>query len=235
LILQIVFLDNPGTMKKLRMFLEWILPLLRQYGATEVNTCAECGCELSGCRWILIDGVAYPMHSACAEKVKRDIAAEEEAQKQEIQGSYVRGAVGAFAGATLGAVAWAVVLMLGFVASLVGLLIGWLSEKGYTLLKGKQGKGKIVVLIAAIVFGVLIGTLGGYVASVYVEISKEAPGMLSFSDIPQLVEFLLVFEETKIAMIKDVLLGLLFAGLGVFALLRKAGKEVSGTKVIDLE
>ena len=59
--------------------------------------------------------------------------------------------------------------------------------------------------------------------------------MLSFSDIPQLVEFLLVFEETKIAMIKDVLLGLLFAGLGVFALLRKAGKEVSGTKVIDLE
>jgi hypothetical protein len=30
-------------------------------------------------------------------------------------------------------------------------------------------------------------------------------------------------------------MGLLFAGLGVFALLRKTGKEAAGTKVIELE
>jgi len=53
---------------------------------------------------------------------------------------------------------WAVVLNLGYVASLVGLLIGFLALKGYDLLKGKQGKGKVAILIVAIVFGVLLGT-----------------------------------------------------------------------------
>ena len=32
----------------------------------------------------------------------------------------------------------------------------------------------------------------------------------------------------------NVLMGLLFAGIGVFSLLRKTGKAVSGTKVVDL-
>jgi len=233
--IQIVFTDTLGTMKKLQAFLEWLLPLLRQYGATGANTCAECGCELTGCRWVLIDGIAYPMHSTCVDKVKRDVAADEETRKQESQGSYISGALGAFAGAALGAVVWALLLMMEFFASLAGLLIGWLAEKGYNLLKGKQNRGKVVFLILAVIFGVAVGTLGGYVLTFARWIAEGQGFGLTYADIPLLMEIVLTDPEGQREVIGNILLGLLFAGLGVFALLRKAGKEVSGTKVIDLE
>ena len=69
--------------------------------------------------------------------------------------------LGMAAGAALGAVVWAIVLSFGYIASLVGLLIGFLAEKGYSLCKGRQGKGKIAILILAVVFGVVLGTFIG--------------------------------------------------------------------------
>lgn len=234
--IQIVFVDNPGTMKKIREFLAWFVPLLRKYSATSVNICAECGSEVANGRWMLIDGVAYYMHESCAEKVRRETSESEEAQKQERTGSYVSGTVGALLGSALGAVVWAVVLNLGFVASLVGLLIGWLSEKGYNLLKGKQGKGKVAILIIAIIFGVLAGTFAADAFSLISLINNnELPGF-TYGDVPVMILYLLsVDSEYLAATIGNILLGLLFAALGVFALLKKAGKEVSGTKIIDLE
>lgn len=44
---QVVFLDNPGTMKKIHAFLDWFIPLLRQAGATAANICTECGCDIT--------------------------------------------------------------------------------------------------------------------------------------------------------------------------------------------
>jgi hypothetical protein len=61
------------------------------------------------------------------------------------EGSYIRGLVGALVGATIGAAAWCLVMQLGIIASLVGFAIGWLAEKGYSLCKGRLGKGKTVV------------------------------------------------------------------------------------------
>ena len=61
----VVFLDNPGTMKKIRAFLDWFMPLLEESGATKVNVCNECGCDTLGDdSWVLIDGVAHHMHAA---------------------------------------------------------------------------------------------------------------------------------------------------------------------------
>ena len=48
------------------------------------------------------------------------------------EGSYVTGLIGALVGALIGAVAWCLVMQLGIIASLVGFVIGWLAEKGYT-------------------------------------------------------------------------------------------------------
>ena len=41
--------------------------------------------------------------------------------------------------------------------------------------------------------------------------------------------------EYRGGMISNILMGLLFAGLGVFAMLRKASREVADVKVIDLQ
>ena len=176
------------------------------------------------------------MHEACAEKTKRTIMETEETEKEQRQGSYGTGAVGALLGSVLGSIVWALVLNMGYMASLVGLLIGWLAEKGYNLLKGKQGKGKVVILILAVIIGVLLGTFAAETFSVIGMINDGELYDLSVGDAPGLVMVLLLYDaEYRGAILGNVLMGLLFAGLGVFGLLKKAGDAAAGTKIIDLE
>lgn len=233
--IQVTFLDNPGTMKKIHAFLEWFIPLLDIFSATKSNVCAECGYEVSGGKWVLVNGVAYYLHEACAEHVKQEIEATNTQEKESATGSYATGAIGAFLGATVGAVVWAVVLLLGYVASIVGFVIGWLAEKGYSVLKGKNGKAKIVILVLAIIFGVVAGTIAADAMSLAQMINNgELPGW-TMGDIPQMLLILLEDGEYVAATAKNILLGLLFAALGVFALLRQTGKEVSGIAFAELK
>lgn len=233
--IHVVFRDDPGTMKKIREFLEWFMPLLPIHGATPGNICPECGGEITDGCWILVEGMARYCHEACAGHISRQIDNENARAAEEATGSYGLGLVGSLLGAALGAVAWAVVLNLGYVASIVGLLIGWLAEKGYNLLHGKQGKAKVAILIAAILFGVLFGTLlADGITLTGMILGGELPGF-TLMDIPGLITMLLAQDaEYRGAMLSNILTGLLFAGLGVFALLRKAGKDVADVKYARL-
>ena len=233
--IQIQFHDNPGTMKKIAAFLDWFIPLLDAHGASKVNFCAECGLEIQDGDWIMVNGMCHHVHSACGEKIQREIDSDNQRVKEERTGSYLSGTLGAFLGAALGAVLWAVVLYAGYIASLVGLVIGFLSEKGYNLLKGKQGKGKIVILILAVLFGVLAGTLAADVVTLGSMIrAGELPG-LDASHIPALMIYMLFGNPEYLrATLSNVGMGLLFAGLGVFALLRRTSKEVADTKFVKL-
>ena len=231
--IQIIFTDNPGTMKKITAFVDWFFPLLAQYSALPANICSECGGQITGGCWKLIDGIAYHMHESCAEKVREALTAEDENRKKETKGSYGTGLLGALLGSAVGAVLWAVVLSMGYVASIVGLAIGWLAEKGYNLLKGKQGKAKVAILIIAVIFGVVLGNFLSDAFYLATMIAEE--GVYSYGDIPMLILYLLIGDsEYLTATLGNILMGLVFAGLGVFALLRKAGKDVASTKFIDL-
>ena len=234
--IQIVFTDTIGTMKKIRAFVDWFIPLLRQNGAFGWNVCSECGTEITAGRWVLVNGIAYYLHEACAEKVSREIEEENIRQQEDATGSYAAGTVGALLGSLVGSVLWAIVLNMGYVASLVGFVIGWLAEKGYNLFKGKQGKAKVAILIVAVIIGVLVGNFAADAFTLVGMInSGELPGV-EIADIPSLI-LLLLFEDSEYlsATLGNVAIGLLFAGLGVFALLRKAGQEVAGQKYIVLE
>ena len=231
----IVFNDTVGTMKKIAAFVDWFFPLLAGVGAATVNICSECGGQLDAGCWKLINGVAFYMHEGCAEKVRAQVTEENEARKLEAEGTYLMGAVGAVLGAALGAVVWALVLLAGYVASIVGLLIGWLAEKGYNLFRGKQGKGKILVLVIAIVLGVLLGTFAADAISVAQLISETEGAVVTYADIPAFLLDLFVTEgEYRSAVLSNIFMGLLFAGLGVFALLRKASNDVADMKFVDL-
>ena len=187
--IQVVFVDNPGTMKKIREFLDWFVPLLDQHMVTKAELCADCGMQITDGTWKLIDGVAHHLHKSCAKKVQDQIVEGNENRKQETGGSYVSGLIGALLGAVIGAVLWAIVLNMGYVASIIGLVIGFLAEKGYNLLRGKQGKGKIGILILAIVLGVLIGTFGSDVITL-VGMIVDGETYLPYGDIPQLLMML---------------------------------------------
>lgn len=233
----VLFHDDPGTMKKITAFMEWFLPMLKATSATGAEICNECGQALTGSdSWILVDGVAHHMHSYCAEKVAAQLAGEDQQRLQEDTGSYLGGLVGALVGALIGAVVWALILMLGYVAAVGGLLIGFLALKGYDLLKGKQGRGKVAILIVAVVFGVIAGNFIADAISLGQLILAGELYDLTFGDIPSLILVLLLEEPEYLrATLANCGLGLLFAALGVFGLIRRAGKEVAPTKVTILK
>lgn len=152
------------------------------------------------------------------------------------EGSYVTGLLGALLGALIGAVAWCLVMQLGIIASLVGFVIGWLAEKGYTLLKGNAGKGKLVILIVAVIFGVLVGTFAAHAVDWYQAIAEYYPNaaitidgtevLVGYGDIPRLILYTLSTDSEYLGgTVKDVLLGLLFAFMGVFSILKNATKK----------
>ena len=234
--IQIVFHDNPGTMKKIRAFLTFFLPLLDEAGASKVNLCAECGTECVGGCWKLIGGVAYYMHTACAEKVTRDIMESEACEKENRAGNYFTGFIGALLGSAIGAVLWSVVLYFGWVASIIGFVIGFLAEKGYNLLRGKQGRGKVLILILAVIFGVVLGNLGSDVIYLVQMIASGELVDYVYADIPLLMLVVLLEDpEYLMYILGNIGMGLLFAGLGVWSQMRRVKAEVSGVKVIDLK
>lgn len=233
--IDIIFFDNPGTMKKITSFIDYFYPLLDAHEATKANICTECGCEIESGQWKLVNGAAFYLHSGCAQKVELVIAHAEETRRNEDTGSYISGFLGALLGAAFGAVLWAIVLYLGYVAAIVGFLIGWLAEKAYNLLHGKQGKGKIVILLIAVVFGVALGTALGETFLLTNMINSGELAGFTFSDMPLLLLILLADSEYMSIVAGNIVIGLLFAALGVFSLIIKTKNEISGVKVIDLK
>lgn len=234
--ISVIFQDNMGTMKRIEAFVDWFYPLLKNHGAESAAICSRCGAEVTEDGWYLVGGVAYRLHDNCAEHIREELGNAAQQRKEEDNGSYVQGAVGAFLGAALGGIVWALVLLGGYVASLVGLLIGWLANKGYDLLHGKKTKGKVVILILAIIFGVVLGTMaadGIYLAQA---IGKGEITDVVYGDIPAIVLGTLIENgEYRNGVLANMGMGLLFAALGVFALLRKAGQEVSFTTIKKLK
>lgn len=234
--INIIFQDNPGTMKKLRAFVDWFYPLLAQHNASAFTLCPQCGNESTPGAWYLINGIAYYLHPGCAQQLQQTLQQEQQQQKDQDTGSYLQGLVGAFLGAALGAVVWALVLTAGYFASIVGLLIGWLAEKGYGLFHGKQGKGKLAILIIVIILAVCLGTLAADGISLGQMIDAgELPGY-TYEDIPLLIVYLLQVDSQYVsATLGNIAMGLVFAGLGVFALLKKTSSEISGYKMKKLD
>ena len=232
----IVFHDTIGTMKKIEAFIDWFYPLLEEVGATGGRICQECGGSVAAGQWFLVNDFALYMHESCGQKWQEELTAAEKERKESDTGSYVQGAIGAILGALLGAVVWGVVLYVGYVASLIGLLIGWLANKGYDLFHGKQGKGKIVILIFAVILGVLVGSLAPDAVVLGQMISSGEILGYTYGDIPLMIVSLLAQDsEYASGVAGNMLMGLLFAALGVFGLLKKTKQEVTGATMKKLK
>ena len=157
-------------------------------------------------------------------------------ETEEKKGSIIGGIVGALIGAAIGAVAWTLVGMLGYIASIVGFVIAFLADKGYDLLKGRQGVIKMIVLIVCVVLAVAAGTLGTYVWSIHDAYTEQYNALSDlekkYGDIMTESEYmqeLLSDSEVQGEMVKDSLMGLVFGILGSVGLIAAAknGKQKS--------
>lgn len=232
----IIFRDSPGTMKYIEKFFDWFFPLLNDAGATGANICTQCGSALDdGDCWKQVGAAAYHLHGRCAERMMETAAAQLQQSQLEDNGSYGSGFVGALLGGVLGSVVWGLVLTLGYLASVVGLLIGFLSERGYHLLHGRNGKGKLVILIVVLILSVILGTFLGECGIVYRALLDE--GITPTAG--EVVTFLVMIVELEPAAMTEILanlgLGLLFALLGTYYMLKRTHRETSGMKMKDLK
>lgn len=156
---------------------------------------------------------------------------------EEKQGNVLAGLIGALLGALVGAAAWAAVgILLNLITGIIGLVIGLLASKGYDLFKGRTGVAKLICVIIAIVFGVVVGTYAIYVVPLIPEYIQytEALNMGSASGgagsllaglsavQPQSpFEFMQRhIEPYNSDLVKNMTMGLLFAAMGAFDVLK---------------
>lgn len=150
-------------------------------------------------------------------------------EAEEKKGSVIGGIIGALVGAAIGAVAWTLVGMLGYIASIIGFVIAFLADKGYDLLKGRQGTIKMIVLIVCVVLAVAAGTLGTYVWTIHNEYNEQLSELTELDKklyvIASEEEFMrdvLSDSEVQGEMIKDSALGLVFGIIGSVGLIAAA-------------
>ena len=233
----IQFLDNPGTMAKIEAFTDWFFPLLSEADAYGADICPECGEAIDGDGvWRMVSGIAGFYHTPCAEKLSQELTNEQEAKEQADDGTYVKGVIGALTGALIGAVVWALVLNAGYVMSIIGLLIAFLADKGYDLLKGRQGKGKVVTLIVSVVLGVAVGTVLSEFMGIagLIDEGYFIPE-ITYANIPEL--FFIFMEDAEVAgvVLSNFFQGLLFAAIGVVFFITQAAKKVTPPKMTELK
>ncbi|MDR1002421.1 MAG: hypothetical protein LBL82_04025 [Oscillospiraceae bacterium] len=147
-------------------------------------------------------------------------------------GSIILGILGAFFGALIGAIPWAIAYSLGWFVGWLGFLIGICVSKGYDLLRGRSGWSKLITIVIAILFGVLVGqVLGDFIAvwgmidSVNFEIKISRISRLYWSVFTEDAEFRLEFA-------KSVAFGLVFAGLGTWRIIKDTLYDARSRKTV---
>lgn len=214
----IKFIDNYGTMNTLKNVTELVCARLKELGIMGVECCNACRCSFEGVGGedVLIDGNVFYMHSGCIDSL--DIAMTQNAEEIKNSGSIGRGILGAALGAVIGAIPWAIAYYAGWFVAFLGFLVGIASKKGYELLGGKETKAKGISIIVSTLLAVVAVEFAVVLAIWYGELSGYG---ISFM---QSVEFFLTAlgEDSEMIgyIIRDILLGWLFAGLGIFSTIK---------------
>ena len=189
------------------------------YYSISYYVCCDDGCSAAAERCVNVVPVALPKTAA----------------EENDTGSYGSGAVGALLGSVAGAIVWALIFLLGRIAAIGGIVIAWLSAKGYDLLHGKQGKGKIVIVLILSLLGVLLGTFGGYYAEIVKEIVSGELAGYTVGQVPGLIATLfLLSPEFKAEFIKNLAIGFVIAAVGIFLILKNTHDGLKGSTIKDL-
>lgn len=182
------------------------------------NTCVHCGRTNNLFFYKHIKGISV-MCETCGDNLKNKITVE-----QNVKNHYFRGFIGSLIGALIGSVLWIVLGLIGWVASFAGYAIAFGSFYGYKKMKGKMNKkGVIINIVTIIIAFILANYLGLYFAVV-----KDFNW--NFAEFPFLFYVLMtpvIFttKEILMSLLKDLLIGVLFLGLGISSTIRNSFNE----------
>ena len=223
-VIYVVFRNDEGSVEKIKEFVEWLLPLLPQDGASPATTCIQCGEQIQeeDLQWVLRDGsVAFVMHKGCADKLREDLHID----KDRVQ-TVVKGLGGAALGALLGALAWMALTAIGWMANVAGLVIGWLCVNFYHRFGGKDSKLKIPIMVLMGAVGVALGIFLG-------EIPAMVQNGAGWNVIAQFIENLTTNEAFWEGILDALSMGLMMMLIGLFIAYRGHSRK-SQVTVTDL-
>ncbi len=227
----IVFNDTIGTMKKMISFIEVFTKILAESGAKGISVCSYCGQSFEGTPSVnvLVDGAAFVMHPACADTLNTE--ADYQQEKNQNTGNTLMGVVGALLGGIIGSIPWAVALFFGWFVGWFGFITGIAAKKGYELFKGKNTRIKAVTLIIVSILCVVIAELAVQFIFMVQAITADPELSVYFTSAGDYISFFfnIVFTDTEVltAIGIDILLGLVFAFLGIFSTLKEVFTETS--------
>lgn len=228
--LEVNFFDNPGTLKCVEAFIEEVLPQIAEL--THPGECMLCGRELHGdaCAALLLGERVVAMDADCIGRVEYVCALH--------QGGVARGMIGAMVGALIGAALWCAVGLAGYTASIVGMVTALLAGKGYDLLGGRPGKARLICIIACTLVAVVVGdaaALGAMIWREYTQAGAELMQAIGFNEyLGMMIEILIEDGEFVGSVVRDLLLGWLFAIVGCVAVLRKSSKNSDPSRIVRL-
>jgi hypothetical protein len=150
----------------------------------------------------------------CLEKKAADWADYQKPQR------YIYGGLGALFGALIGSIVWIIIGALGFYAAIGGLAIAWASVKGYTLVKGPLMSFRLPIIIVSMIISLVFAEYVGLVIALLRDESVIAAG-LDLGQVMAIIPEILANPEVIQEMLPNLGLGLVFAGLGAFGILRK--------------
>ncbi len=214
--------DSIGTMKKIEAFLVFLPNFLRANGVMGDGFCTACGNVIdpttSQSRVVLVNGAAHRLHENCTGALMQR-ANFEQVNHEMTEKNLEKGVLGAALGALLGSIVWAIVYYIGWIAGIVGALIGTLAVKGYEKMGGKVCKAKMTVVLVATILGVIFGQFMGCVISCVIDGGADI--------ITAILYCFSLFGDGEFigAFIADLVIGIIFAILGILGLLKKTSKE----------
>jgi hypothetical protein len=143
-------------------FIDWFLPLLKDYHATPANICTECGNIMTdtNSHWYNVSGTGITrcIHKKCRGKMEREVQ-QASALILRKYPTYKRGILGTIIGTIPATLLWAFACKYGDIVIPAGMAIVFLAWLGYTFNCGFKSKWKPLIIYSISLCGILLGYL----------------------------------------------------------------------------
>lgn len=197
-----------GAAKKLVLKLRHVITMLHDQGIPGKGVCPVCGEELVESEKIQVNDCYVTVDPKCANDF-RSASQIQNKEFEEAPGNYLKGFFGSLIGAVVGAVVWFVLYyFVGIVSAWLGLLTVMLSDFLYVKFEGKKDKFRVLIsaVTVLVMFELVCFMIYGLVGSA---LAYEAGSNLSG------IQYVLQDAELKGGFIYDMLMNLVYTGIGV--------------------
>lgn len=217
--------DVVNAKKYVIAFIEHIRNKLKELDVPGAELCAVCS-ENTGemLHDVKIDTGVTRMHKKCYNSIKQATDEKQEEYDNESKNHFI-GVVGALIGGIVGTIPWIIVYMLGFFVGWLGFIIGIAANKGYEILGGKNSKAKPFIIIIVVIICVLLAQVTCEMIELYNYLQEEGVELGIIDMFRVLWETFIAEAEYSRAVLGSVAMGLIFAGLGTFGLIKNMMKQ----------